>query len=915
MDFKNTLLMPKTNFEMRGNLINKEPPLVKKWYDEKLYERILKNREGAKPFILHDGPPYANGNIHCGHMLNRLLKDFVVRYKAMQGYYTPFIFGWDTHGLPIENQVTKSGVNRKTTPIAEFRKKCEEYALKQVSNQREQIRRLGVIGDYDHPYLTLKKEYEARQIEVFKDMALKGYVFKGLKPVYWSPSSESALAESEIEYYDIESYSIYIAFKVKDGKNKIDPSASFIIWTTTPWTIPANLAICLNKNFTYGLFKTDRGLLVFLEEFKDRLKEELNFKECTLVKKYQGAELEGIICKHPLYERDSIIILGDHVTNDAGTGCVHTAPGHGLDDFIVGSKYNLKPYCPVDSRGYLDETTGPFNHLFYEEANPIIIEALTKVNALLKAKKFTHSYPHDWRTKKPLIFRATPQWFCSIKPIKDKLLDEISKIKWYPNWGEIRMRHMIIEREDWCISRQRAWGVPIPIIYCEDNTPIIEEAVFNHIIKLIKENGSNIWYLKEAKDLLPPNYHNSHSPHDKFTKEVDIMDVWFDSGSSWNGTLIERGVQYPADLYLEGNDQYRGWFNSSLIISNIVTNKSAFKTCVTHGFVVDENWDKMSKSKGNGIDPNKVANMFGADILRLWAATVDYKEDARISESIIKQTSDMYRKIRNTFKFLLGNLVDGSLDKPFDINKDHANNFETQDIIVLTALEKTKNEVIKAFDNYAFNQGLSAINYFIVVYLSQLYLNYAKDILYCEAKDSKRRRQVQTVLYEVTFTLLRLLTPILPFTMEEVNNNLPFHEKDNPNLYDFPKHTEVFVKKDENTKITDILSNLIGVTVYKKLEELRQQGIIGSSQEADIYITTDDKNLYDFLNKIEHEELARIFIVSHVYVNFGEEKIEAKKAKGEKCPRCWNYHEDLYDVGDGSKVCKRCYNVLKNGNK
>ena len=913
MEFKDTLLMPKTNFEMRGNLINKEPGLIKKWNEGKLYEELLKNRKGAKPFILHDGPPYANGNIHCGHMLNRLLKDFVIRYKSMQGFYTPFILGWDTHGLPIENQVTKSGINRKTTPIVEFRQKCEEYAKKQVANQKEQIRRLGIVGDFDHPYLTLSKEYEARQIEVFKDMALKSYIFKGLKPVYWSPSSESALAESEIEYYDVESYSIYVAFKIKDKKNKFNEDASFIIWTTTPWTIPANLAICLNKNYIYGLFKTNKGNFIFLEEFKESLSKELGFSTCDLIKNFKGEELEGLVSTHPLYNRDSIIILGDHVTNDAGTGCVHTAPGHGLEDYMVGIKYGLKPYCPVDSRGYLDETTGEFKGIFYQDANEKVLEALTRCGALLKSNKFTHSYPHDWRTKKPLIFRATPQWFCSIKPIKEQLLKEIKKIKWYPSWGETRMHNMINEREDWCISRQRAWGVPIPIIYCEDKTPIMDEKVFDHIIKLFKENGSNIWYLKDAKDLLPEGYKNEHSPQGEFTKENDIMDVWFDSGSSWNGTLIERGINYPADLYLEGNDQYRGWFNSSLIISNIVTGQSAFKTCVTHGFVVDENWDKMSKSKGNGIDPSKVANLFGADILRLWAATVDFKEDARISESIIKQTSEVYRKIRNTFKFMLGNLNDGDINIHYNPEVNHVNKFEALDIATLSRLEEVKNEVIKSYDEYAFNKGIAEIMKFIVIDLSQFYLNVAKDIMYCESVDSLRRRQVQTVLYETTFTLMKLLTPILPFTMQEVNDNLPFANKSNPNLYDFPKHTEVFSK---NKKLLDSYQKVwdLNAKIYKQLEEARQAKIIGSSQEAEVVLTLNDELIDLINNHIGILEMTRILIVSKIAINKGEEKIEIKHALGEKCPRCWNYHTDLVSLSDGTKVCKRCQEVLKKCN-
>ena len=901
-DLKQTLLMPKSNFEMRGNLAIKEPKFIERWTNEDLYNACLANRKDAKEFLLHDGPPYANGDMHCGHMLNRLLKDFTLRFKNMSGYKVPFIFGWDTHGLPIENMVTKQGINRKTTPIVEFRQKCEEYAKKQVANQKEQIRRLGLLGDFNNPYLTLHHEYEARQIETFSKMALKGYVFKGLKPVYWSPSSESALAEAEIEYYDVESYSIYVAFNVLDGKDVIPNDARVIIWTTTPWTLPANLAVSLHPDFLYGVFSTDQGKYVFLEEFKESLSNELGFTNVKLEKTFYGREAEYVRLKHPFYDRDSLVIVGEHVTNDAGTGCVHTAPGHGEDDYIVCKKYKgLEPYCPVDSKGYLDATAGKdFEGVFYEDANAVSLRLLEENHCLLKCSKFTHSYPHDWRTKKPLIFRATPQWFCSISPIKEDLLKQINEIKWYPAWGKTRMENMIKDRQDWCISRQRAWGVPLPIIYKGDGTPIIDAKVFKHIEDLFREHGSNIWYEKDAKDLLPEGY-----PEDNYTKEMDIMDVWFDSGSSFNGVLNERGLKYPSDLYLEGNDQYRGWFNSSLILSTATNGVSPFKTCVTHGFVVDENWEKMSKSKGNGINPSKVANQFGADILRLWAATVDYQQDVRISESIINQVSEIYRKIRNTFKFMLGNLTLGE-DKCFT-KKDIVSEYSFLDKFILARLEEVKNNSIDNMENYDFSKAVSDIVTFMSTDLSSFYLDYAKDILYCEHKDSLRRRQVQSVIYRCLDTLSKLLSPILVFTMEEVYDNISDKEKMSIHLEDYPTKSNEFsadVLKEykEFKKIRD--------AALKTLEESRQKGEIGSSQESKLELSISSKEIYNELSKLSKEELARLFIVSEVVLASGIDKAQASVASGEKCPRCWNYVDHLEEV-DGVHVCHRCHEVIK----
>ena len=912
MDYKNTLLMTKTNFEMRGNLAQKEPVLVEKWKNENLYEEMNLNRKDAKEFVLHDGPPYANGDMHCGHMLNRVLKDFVVRYKNMQGYKTPFVFGWDTHGLPIENQVTKSGVNRKTTPIAEFRKKCEEYAYKQVERQKEQIRRLGLVGDFDHPYLTLQKEYEAKQIEVFAKMALRGLIYKGLKPVYWSPSSESALAEAEIEYKDVLSHSIYVAFPVKDGKGVVDNDAKLIIWTTTPWTLPANLAISAHPDFEYGMYQTSRGKFVFLEEFKDKLSEELSLEDVKLLKRIKGSELEFVVCKHPFYDRDSLVIVGTHVTNDAGTGLVHTAPGHGVEDYQVCLKYpgrGLEPYCPVDEHGYMMPGTGEgIEGLFYEQANDAVLKILTENGLLLKHSTFTHSYPHDWRTGKPLIFRATNQWFCSIEPIREETLKIIHDTKWFPAWGETRMVNMIKDRADWCISRQRAWGVPIPIFYAEDGTPIIDKAVFEHVANLFREHGSNIWYEKSAKELLPEGYKNEHSPNGEFTKENDIMDVWFDSGSSWAGTLINRGIKYPSDLYLEGSDQYRGWFNSSLIVSVATEGKAPYKTVVSHGWVLDEHGEQMHKSKGNGVDPSKIANVYGADILRLWVASVDYQQDVRIGDNLIKQIADQYRKIRNTLKFISWNLAD------FDPQQS-ATSFEKVDLFILYKLDELTNYVIECFDKYDFSSAMSAIMTFMSSDLSSFYLDINKDILYCEAKDSKRRNQVQTALYRIGETLLRILNPVLPFTMDEFNNNLPGKRAKNVQFLDYPKYKDLGdkrVKIDEEYELIKALRS----DVLKTLEEARTNKVIGSSQEAKVEIAIiENKDKYEAL--LKEIDLHNIFVVSEVVVKddldsapLTVSKVKVMRHQGHFCERCWNYEDDAIKQEDGTYLCKRCQKVV-----
>ncbi|MCQ2814824.1 MAG: isoleucine--tRNA ligase [Bacilli bacterium] len=918
MDYKDTLLMNKSNFEMRGNLPQKEPILVEQWKKDKVYEQMNINRENAKEFVLHDGPPYANGDIHCGHMLNRLLKDFCVRFMNMNGCKTPFVFGWDTHGLPIENMVTKSGVDRKTTPIVEFRKKCEEYALKQVEKQKEQIRRLGILGDFDRPYLTLMKEYEAAQVEVFATMALKGLIYKGLKPVYWSPSSESALAEAEIEYADVLAHSIYVAFDVRDGKNLLPKDAKLVIWTTTPWTLPANLAISAHPDFIYALYKTNKGNLVFLKEFESRLKDELELGDIELLKEFKGSELEFITCKHPFYDRDSLVIVGTHVTNESGTGLVHTAPGHGVEDYQVCLKYpnrGLDPYCPVDEHGRLKPGVGErLEGLFYEDANDVVLQILTENGALLKHSTFTHSYPHDWRTGKPLIFRATDQWFCSIDPIRDQLIDQIHKVHWHPRWGEARMVNMIKDRGDWCISRQRAWGVPIPILYCEDGTPIIEKEVFDRIIELFGKYGSNIWFEKEAKELLPEGYTNKHSPNGIFTKEKDIMDVWFDSGSSFNGVIKKRGITFPADMYYEGSDQYRGWFNSSLIVSVATQGVAPYKSVCSHGWVLDEKGQQMHKSKGNGVDPIKLCNTYGADVLRLWAALVDSNQDVRIGDNILKNVSEQYRKIRNTLKFISWNLVD------FDVN-NRATEFVFVDTYILGCLESIYNHLYEGYQTVNLSIATTELLQFISTDLSAFYFEISKDVLYCDAKDSLRRRQIQTVLYYVGEALLRILNPVLPFTMDEFNKNLPGKREKNVQFLDY-------VKSDRRAgpiaaaELGNKISRL-RIDVLKALEEARNAKIIGSSQEALVTIQiTNDKIKTAFLG-VDEKRFKECFVVSGVKIvnelnegnTYSVSKISVVHHPGHFCSRCWNYSDEAVEQEDGTYLCPRCQEVMKNYEK
>ncbi|MCY8078752.1 isoleucine--tRNA ligase, partial [Bacillus haynesii] len=741
MDYKDTLLMPKTDFPMRGNLPNREPEIQGKWEDMDIYSLVQKRTEGRPMFVLHDGPPYANGDIHMGHALNKVLKDFIVRSRSMSGYHAPYVPGWDTHGLPIETALTKNKkVKRKEMTVAEFRKLCEEYAWQQIEGQKTQFKRLGVRGDWENPYVTLKPEFEAQQIKVFGEMAKKGYIYKGKKPVYWSPSSESALAEAEIEYHDKRSPSIYVAFDVKDGKGVLTNGEKIIIWTTTPWTIPANLGIAVHPELEYSVVAAGGARYVMASALIESVAKAIGFEDHEVVQTVKGKDLEHIVAVHPLYGRDSLVMLGEHVTTDAGTGCVHTAPGHGEDDFIIGQKYGLDVLCPVDEKGHMTSEAPGFEGLFYDQANKPITEQLEEKGALLKLDFMTHSYPHDWRTKKPTIFRATSQWFASIKDFRDELLDAVKETKWVPEWGETRLYNMIRDRGDWCISRQRAWGVPIPVFYAENGEPIITDETIDHVSELFREHGSNIWFEKEANELLPEGFTHPGSPNGKFTKEQDIMDVWFDSGSSHQAVLEERDdLVRPADLYLEGSDQYRGWFNSSISTAVAVTGKAPYKGVLSHGFALDGEGRKMSKSLGNVVVPAKIMNQFGADILRLWVASVDYQADVRVSDAILKQVAEVYRKIRNTFRFLHGNIAD------FDPAKDAiaVDDLREVDQYILIKLNSLIEKVKKAYEEYDFAVIYHAVHNFCAIELSSFYMDFAKDVVYIEHADHKDRRSMQ----------------------------------------------------------------------------------------------------------------------------------------------------------------------------
>ena len=907
VELKDTLLMPKTKFPMRGNLPNKEPEFLKRWEEMDLYRKVLEKNAGKPSYVLHDGPPYANGNIHIGHALNKILKDFIVKYKNMNGFVSNYVPGWDTHGLPIEQVLVNNGVDRKSMPATKFRNKCKDYALKQVDKQRADFKKLGVIGDWENPYLTLDPKFEAEQIRVFGKMVDKGYIYKGLKPIYWSPSSESALAEAEIEYRDHTSPSIYVGFELVSEDGVVEKGTKFVIWTTTPWTLPANLGIAVHPDFEYQEVKVNGENYLLAKERVNFLAEQFGWENFELGKTVLGKELEYLLCQHPFLDRTSTVILADYVTLDSGTGLVHTAPGHGVDDFIVGQgKYKLGVLSPVDNQGNLTEEAGQFAGQFVFDANKNIIAHLAETGALLKQENITHSYPHDWRSKKPIIFRSTPQWFCSIDAFRSELLDAVDRTKFYSEWGKPRLYNMIRDRGDWVISRQRVWGVPIPVFYAENGEAILDNTLIEHVAKIFEVEGSNVWFYKDAKELLPEGYTHPGSPNGEFTKEMDIMDVWFDSGTSHQGCCAVRDdLTYPADLYLEGSDQYRGWFNSSLITSVAISGEAPYKELVSAGFVMDGNGNKMSKSLGNVISPNDVGKQLGAEIIRLWSASVDYTQDVRISNDILKQVSETYRKIRNTFRFLLGNLFNGNFDNRTDLLS--YDELEELDKYMVLKFEKVVAKVLDYYENYQFNSITTELINFFNVELSSFYLDYGKDILYIEAEKSHKRLSMLTVLYTVLSKSVRLLAPILSFTAEEVYDNMPYEDAESVHLTDFPAKNLIDdaaleAKWDKLLEVRD--------DVNKALEESRNEKVIGKSLEAAVEIYSNDSEVVELLNSVDN--LYQLFIVSSVEVKENDgvaydlATVKVTKAEGHRCERCWNIVEEVNEEG----LCPRCASIL-----
>ncbi|SDW04774.1 Isoleucyl-tRNA synthetase [Marininema mesophilum] len=903
---------------MRGNLPNREPEMQAWWDRTDVYGQVAKKRAGQPKFILHDGPPYANGDIHIGHALNKVLKDFIVRYKSLQGFDAPYVPGWDTHGLPIEQAVTsKKKVNRKKMDPVEFRKICEDYALSFVEKQKAQFKRLGVRGDWDHPYITLKPEYEASQIRVFGEMAKRGYVYRSYRCIYWSPSSESALADAEIEYQDKRSPSIYVAFDVKDGKGKLPEDASVIIWTTTPWTLPANLGIALGAEFTYVLVTTGEGRKFLLaEDLAEDVLKLIGVEEYTKEETFRGKELEGVLCQHPFYDRESPIILGDHVTLDAGTGCVHTAPGHGVDDFELAKKYGLGVISPVDEKGKLTKEAPGFEGLFYDDANKVVTEKLTESGHLLKLVFITHQYPHDWRTKKPVIFRATEQWFASIDGFRKEMLDAIQHVKWTPSWGETRLGNMVEDRNDWCISRQRVWGVPLPIFYCEScNHPHITDESIDKVADLFSQEGSSVWFARDAKELLPEGTQCSECGNHSFRKETDIMDVWFDSGSSHAAVLETRkDSSWPADLYLEGSDQYRGWFNSSLSTSVSTKGTAPYREVLSHGFTLDGEGKKMSKSLGNVIDPLKVMKNYGADILRLWVSSTDYQADVRVSEDILKQIAEAYRKIRNTLRFLLGNLADFA---PVEYAVQVAD-LDEIDRYALIKLQRLIEKVTTGYENYDFHTVYYQIHHFCTVFLSQFYLDVLKDRLYTLPAADAKRRSSQTVMLEMLKTLVVLVNPIIPHTTEEVWKFVPGTKDESIQLADFPQ-MKVAVLDRELEEKWDRLTELRD-TVLKALEEARAAKVIGNSLGAAVELYPSESN-FELLHSIQ-DNLTELFIVSQVSLFQGAKPesegvvkgegldVKVNPASGEKCQRCWMISPTVGTDETYPELCDRCADTV-----
>ncbi len=923
-DYNKTLNLPVTEFPMRAGLPTREPEALAKWQEEDVYGELMKKNEGKPSYILHDGPPYANGIIHLGTALNKSLKDFVVRYKNMTGYKAPFVPGYDTHGLPTELKARKAAGMKSGEMISalELRRMCKDFAVNFAEEQRRQFERLGVLGEWDNPYLTLKPEYVAKQVEVFGEMANKGYIYKGLKPVYWCSDCQTALAEAEIEYAEDPCYSIYVKFPVKDDKGilsaaGVNPEKTyFVIWTTTTWTLPANLAICLGPDYEYSVIKSGDECYIMATELADGAMAAAELTDYETVAKFKGAELEYMVARHPFIDRDSLIIVGDHVTLESGTGCVHTAPGHGVDDFEVCRRYpEIGMVVPVDSKGVLTAEAGMFAGLSTEEANKKIAVWLDENKYLFALKKIIHQYPHCWRCKNPILFRATEQWFCSISAFADKACEEISKVRWVPEWGEGRITGMVRDRSDWCISRQRTWGVPIPMFYCTDcGKEYITPESIKKVADIFRAKGADAWHELTALELMPEGA-KCECGCASFKKETDIMDVWFDSGVSHAAVCGNRDyLGTPADLYLEGADQYRGWFQSSLLTSVATTGVAPYKTVVTHGWVVDGEGKKMSKSIGNVIIPDDVVKQYGADILRLWVASSDYHADIRVSQDILKQLSEIYRKIRNTARFILGNIND------FNPNTDMVANTALEEIDhwALMRLDEVVKICREAYDNFEYHIIFHAIHNFCVIDMSNFYLDVLKDRLYVEAKDSETRRAAQTVIYKILDTLCRLVSPILAFTADEIWQFMPHTADCDARHVVYNEIPEAQGEYDMDFMSRWDRIHEMREDVKKALEIARAEKVIGASLDAKVTLYADGE-LYDFAQSAL-DMLKTVFMVSDFELVKGTGgtftgdvegmSVTAEHAGGEKCARCWSFGK----VGADSEhptICARCAAVVK----
>ncbi|UCH80641.1 MAG: isoleucine--tRNA ligase [Nitrospiraceae bacterium] len=930
-DYKDTLNLPQTSFPMKANLARKEKELLEYWDKNRIYLK-MQQKGSKKNYILHDGPPYANGHIHLGHTLNKVLKDIIVKYKTMKGFYAPYVPGWDCHGLPIEHQVDKKlGSKKDSTPINEKRKLCRDYANKFLDIQRDEFKHLGIFGDWENPYITMNYDYEATTVREFNRFVERDYVYKGKKPVHWCPTCVTALAEAEVEYADKESPSIYVKFQVKDSKGKFEldsiKGTHFVIWTTTPWTLPANMALALHPDYKYQHVKTPEGELIMAQDLIQDCMEKIgyNLSEYTVNDEaWAGSTLEGIVCKHPWLDREVGTILGEHVTLEQGTGVVHTAPGHGEEDFEIGLKYGLDVFAPVNDRGVFTDEADEFSGQYVFKANENIINKIKDLGSLLgDAEMIAHSYPHCWRCKRPVIFRATEQWFISMEKndLRKRALDEIAKTTWIPKWGFDRINGMVENRPDWCISRQRSWGVPIALIQCNDCKEYIKEKrVMDHIVSFVALSGADIWFEKSERELLPDGYTCTNCGSNNFTKETDILDVWFDSGVS-HAAVIEADERFPAraDLYLEGSDQHRGWFQSSLLASVGTRDRAPYKAVLTHGFVVDGKGKKMSKSLGNVISPQDITKKYGSEILRLWSSSADYREDMRISNEILARLVEAYRKIRNTSRFLLGNISD--LDPAdADLGKLHKDDLSELDRLALSMLQTLIKKITHSYETFAFYEVYHAIYKFCIMDMSSFYLDILKDTLYTFKADSAERRAAQTVLYNILISLTKLMAPILSFTAEEIWQHIPGAREDSVFLSDFPEVNPDFLDRELEYKWDGFIK--IRDEVNKALELKRQEKFIGNALEAKVVLYAQDST-FQLLD--EHLDfLPSLFIVSAVEIGkFNDAPDDAyrsteldnisilvTKADGNKCERCWNWKVSVGEHRDHPGLCKRCYKVL-----